>query len=109
MYINIIYKDIMELQVFTISAAVIGLIFGIIGFILGLYAVITVKALERSTHTITYKPIDEEIDKHNQELTSSWATSEEALNKDTKLYREDVEKEMPEFAHTEEEDKIYSF
>ena len=99
----------MELQILIIVAALMGLIFGIMGFILGTMALVTIRAMEKSTHTITYKPIDEEIDRHNQELTSKWATEESVIEKDKKMYREELEKDMPEFAPSEEDEKTYSF
>lgn len=56
-------------------------------------------------------PVDDAIDKENEEFLKAmdkepWATSEESLNKQSNLYKEDLKEVMPEFA-LEEEDKEY--
>ncbi len=80
--------------------------------ILSIYAIkysmkshIAVLAMEKSTHTVQYMPIDPAIDKENQE----WVTKQEALDKDQKMFRDEIKDEMPEFASDDEDRKIYSF
>lgn len=64
--------------------------------------------MEKSTHTVQMVPVDEEIDKANQEFMKKWASSEEAIAKQNKLYKEDVEEAMPEFALDDEDKEIFS-
>ena len=71
-------------------------------------SVILLIAREKSTHTVHMVPIDEEIERANKEYLKKWSTSEEAINKQNKLFQEDVEKEMPEFALDEEDKEIFS-
>lgn len=84
------------------------LIFGVLGFLFSSIALIKIIAMEKSTHTVQMVPIDEEVDKANQEFMKQWATSEEAIAKQNKLYKEDVEEAMPEFALEDEDKEIFS-
>lgn len=88
--------------------SILGLIFGLLGTILGLVALIKVIAAEKSTHTMTYMPVDEEIERANEEVMKNWATKESAIAKDQELFREDLETEMPDFFPDEEEKEIIS-
>jgi hypothetical protein len=63
------------------------------------------ESLRQSTHTVTYTPIDKEIDKANQE----WATKESSLNQQQKLFTEDIEDQMPEFASDDDDREVFSF
>lgn len=71
----------------------------------GIRAYIEVSALKQSTHTITYAPVDKEIDEANK----LWATQQEQLKTQMKVYQEDIEEEMPEFALDDEDRKVFSF
>lgn len=84
------------------------LIFAVLGFIFASVALIKIIAMEKSTHTVQMVPVDEEIDKANQEFMKKWASSEEAIAKQNKLYKEDVEEAMPEFALDDEDKEIFS-
>lgn len=84
------------------------LIFAVLGFIFASVALIKIIAMEKSTHTVQMVPMDEEIDKANQEFMKKWASSEEAIAKQNKLYKEDVEEAMPEFALDDEDKEIFS-
>ena len=84
------------------------LIFGVLGFLFSSIALIKIIAMEKSTHTVQMVPIDEEVDKANQEFMKQWATSEEAIAKQNKLYKEDVEEAMPEFALEDKDKEIFS-
>lgn len=94
---------------FLVFSCLFSLIFGLIGTIIGLIAIIKVVAMEKSTHTVTFKPMDEEIDKENNEFLKNWATKESRIAKDHEMYKEDLETEMPDFFPTEEDTKKYSF
>jgi hypothetical protein len=55
-------------------------------------------------------PIDEEIDKANNEfLKENWATKESRIAEDHKEFKEDLEIEMPEFFPNDDDQKIHSF
>ena len=54
--------------------------------------------MEKSTHQVTYMPIDEQIDKENQDFMKQWATDDDSLQTQQKVFKEDLEDLMPEFA-----------
>lgn len=68
-----------------------------------------VQALEKSTHTFQYVPIDEEVAKANDKTVEQWATSPESIAQQEKLFKEDRDELMPEFAPDEEDKKLYTF
>jgi len=99
-----------EFSIIILSASIIGLTIACVSIILASYAAIKVVAMEKSTHTIQY--VDPTIDKENEEFMKSatdWATSDEALEKQEELYREDLEDEMPFFAPTDSDKEKISF
>ena len=79
------------------------------GFVLSSIALIKMIGMEKSTHNITYMPVDPEIDKLNEEFSKEWATKDESLKAQQKAFKEDLEETMPEFLPDEEEMKIHSF
>jgi hypothetical protein len=100
----------MELcYIFSFIALLFSLL-GLFGFVLGVMSYIKVEAFKNSTHQIQYVPIDAEIDKYNEKVLSHkdlWGTSEESITIQEKLYKEDLERTMPE--HVELDKEIYSF
>lgn len=107
-----------EILIYLMVSSILSLIFSVLALIIGSYAAIVCVGSLKATHTVTYMPIDEEIDKankafmENQDLTSNeelWATSDEELAKQDKLYREDLEDIMPEFVPSDKDKKKYSF
>jgi len=98
-----------EMYIFLTVASILGLLFGVIGTIIGVSAMIRTIAAEKSTHNVTYMPIDEEIDKSNKEFVDNWATDQTTLVKQQELFKEDLEEEMPDFFPTEEDNKVTSF
>lgn len=109
----------LELYIFLVSTSIICLLFCTIAFIMSVYTSIKIIALEKSTHSITYMPVDEAIDKQNQEFTKKkaeepsgideWALSEDQIKKRHKEFTEELKKDMPEFVEGKEERKIYRF
>ena len=92
---------------------VLGLLigFGIISILALLLSVINLImfiAKEKATHTVQLVPVDEEVDRANQEYMKKWATSEEAIKKENKLYQEEVQDEMPQFALDDDDKEIFS-
>ena len=84
--------------------AAFSLIFGLSGFLMGLIAIIEVKAMQKSTHSVQYMPLNmEDVRDEN------WGTSEESLEKQRNLFKEDLEDNMPEFALDEDDRQRYSF
>lgn len=92
------------IMAFSLSA----LCFSCIALCVAVSSHIKILAMEKSTHSIQYVPVDPDIDKANEEYTKQWATSEEALKKDRKLYKEELEDEMPEFSLTDDDKEIFS-
>jgi hypothetical protein len=93
----------MELGIIIASA-----ILSTIAVIFSMVSVIMLIAREKATHTVQMVPVDEEIERANEEYLKKWATSEEAINKQNKLHQEDIERDMPEFALDDEDKEIFS-
>jgi len=108
--------DYTLLMVFSMVMVIISGMFGIFGFSMGLKALIEVKALQNSTHQIQYVPVDDQIDKENerylkevQDKKNDWATSSDSLETQQKMYKEDIEEELPEFALDDDDKEIFSY
>lgn len=91
-----------------IGGVISALFLGFLALAIGIYAMIKIIAVESSTHTVQMVPVDEEIDRANQEFVKNWATSEEAIKKENKAYQEELEEVMPEFALDDEDKKTFS-
>ena len=96
-----------ELYIFLVTSSIIGLTFAIFSAILASYAAIKVVAMEKSTHQVQY--IDPEIDRLNKEFMDEWATSDETIKKQDKLFAEDLEDQMPEFSPSDDDKEVFSF
>lgn len=79
-----------------------------LALLLSCTAIILIMAKEKSTHTIQMVPVDEEIERANEEFLQKWATSEDAVNKQNKMFQEDLKDKMPEFSLDEEDKEIFS-
>lgn len=102
-----------EIVVLSIISG-LALIMGVLGLGLGIYSFVCVKAMEKATHTVTYMPVDPEIDKANEEFLKdkkedNWATSESEITRQNKLWAKDLEEEFPEFAPNDDDKKRISF
>jgi len=71
-------------------------------------ALIMIIARDKATHTVQMVPVDEEIERANEEFLKQWSTSSEAINKQNKLNREETEDLMPEFALDDDDLEIHS-
>jgi hypothetical protein len=98
-----------EFYIFLCISSILGLLFSLISTIIGSIALIKVLAAERSTHTIQYAPVDEEIDRANKEFMDNWATKDSVFAKEREKYKEDLENEMPDFYESDEDKEIHSF
>lgn len=119
----------MVLTDFYVLVGIVGLCvlsttLSITAFIMGVIAFIELKSFNKSTHNVQYMPIDlsnplQKEDLANlskigqdpfldEESENSWATSEKSINKQNKMYREELEEKMPEFLSNTDE-KPYSF
>ena len=85
----------------------LSILLGLSGFVMGLSAIINVKALQKSTHAVQYVPIGEQ--EENDESVENWQTTEESLAKQQKMFKDDLEEQMPEFALDDEDRKKFSF
>ena len=97
------------LLIFLISGVIISLIFAVISLTIALYASIRIIAVEKSTHTVTYQPINEEVDKENRDFIDKWATTEGRIAKDQEDFSEQLEADMPDFFPNDDDRKIHSF
>ena len=90
------------------GAVIASLFLGVISLLLAVVALIKIIAAEKATHTVQMVPVDEEIDRANQDFINNWATSEEAIKRERKLYQEELEEDMPEFALNDEDKETFS-
>jgi hypothetical protein len=95
-----------DLATIVLSFSIIGLTIACISCIVGCLALCKIIGLEKSTHQVQFVPIDEEINKANEEFR---ATPSSVLAEEQKLYNQQLEDEMPEFALSEEDKKTFSF
>lgn len=105
--------DIIEYRDFLLIGCVIfsflSLTLSGISVILGSYAAIKVGAIEKSTHSVTYMPIDPEVDKANKEYVEKWATGEEVIDQQNKQFAKDLEETMPDFFPNDDDKKKFVF
>ena len=105
----------LDITMIAIICGVVGTIFGTLGMILSIMALIKCYAAEKSTHSLQYVPIDKEIDKANEEFLAktekenTWATTPQSLEEQQKLFTEDLEEQMPEFLPDDKDKELYSF
>lgn len=104
----------LTLPVISTILALSGLLIACVALLIGCLAYIKSQAIEATTHSIQYMPLDPAVDLHNESLLKatkeeSWATSEDTLRKQHKMYAEEVEDSMPDFALSDEDKEIISF
>jgi len=99
----------LDYQILLTICSLLSIAFSLISIITSIYAAVKVTAMEKSTHQVTYMPIDEQIDKENQDFMKKWATDDESLQTQQKVFKEDLEDLMPEFAPEDDDKKIHSF
>lgn len=98
----------------SVILALSGLIIGTVGLVIGTLGFIQAKANSQSTHSVQLMPVDSAVDQFNEEYLKSikdndWASSPAELDKQNRLYSEQLEETMPEFSPTEEDREIVSF
>jgi hypothetical protein len=98
----------MTLQEISLILSIVSIILVPLSLLVGIVALIKIMALEKSTHSIQYVPVDEEIDKANEEYMKQWATDDAAIAKEQKLYQEELADEMPEFALNDNDKEVFS-
>ena len=91
-----------------LGLVIASLIIGSLALLLSSVSIILMVAKEKSTHTVQMIPVDAEIDRANEEYLSKWATSEEAIKEDQKLYNEEIASEMEEFSLTDDDKEVFS-
>lgn len=79
-----------------------------IALIFSIVNTVMILAREKATHTVQMVPVDEEIDRANKEYLEKWATSEKAIKKENKLYKEEIDTDMPEFSISDEDKEVFS-
>lgn len=98
----------MNIQQLNLVLAIVSIILIPICLGISLLALLKIMTMEKSTHSIQYVPVDEEIEKANEAYMNKWATDDKSINKEMKAYREEIETEMPEFALDDEDKEIFS-
>ena len=71
-------------------------------------AMVMMIARDKATHTVQLVPVDEEINRANEEYMNKWSTSDDAINDQNKRHQEHTEEEMPEFTLDDEDKEIFS-
>lgn len=99
----------MQTEIIILTATIVSSVFSLFSLGLAVAALIKTIAAEKSTHSLQYVPIDPQVDQANKEYLEGWATSEDALEKQRKAFREELKEDMPELYPDEEDKKIYSF
>lgn len=100
----------MTLEVVLIIISSLSFIFSFITVGFSIKAIIEVKALQKSTHSLEYVPVDPNIDRENEDFLrkDKWASSDKAINDQNEMFKEDLEEKLPEFVVPEEEKEIFS-
>ena len=91
-----------------LGLVIASLVVASLALLLAVVAIIMIVAREKATHTVQMVPVDEEIERANEEFLKQWATSDEVISKQNKMHREEVEEQMPEFALDDEDKEIFS-
>lgn len=95
--------------------SIISLIFTSFSAILASYAAVKVVAMEKSTHSLQYMPVDPQLDKENQafmeqmSVDDNWATSDDSIRKQQEIFKKDMEENLEYFYPEEEDKKTFSF
>ena len=71
-------------------------------------AMIMMVAREKATHTVQLVPVDEEVERANEEYMKQWSTSTDAIFRQNKMHQDNTEENMPEFALDDEDKEIFS-
>ena len=93
-----------------LGIAIAALIIGALALLFSLTSLVMIMARDKATHTVQMMPMDEEIDRANEEYLTKqkWATSDEAIKKQQKMYNEEVEESMPEFSMDDDDKEVFS-
>lgn len=91
-----------------LGMSIAALIIGSLALLFSLITLVMIRARDLATHTVQMMPVDEEIDRANEEYLKKWATSDEAIKKQQKLYNEEIEDEMPEFSLSDDDKETFS-
>ena len=104
------------LYIILSTCTFISLTVALISCIFAIKAYSDVNGLKNSTHNVTYMPIDPKVDRENEDYLKEklqgeeWATSDEALAAQHKVFKEDMEESEFDFFLPDDEDKkIHSF
>lgn len=79
-----------------------------LALLLSAISMIMIIARDKATHTVQMVPVDEEIERANEEFLKQWRTSDDAINKQNAMNREETEELMPEFALDDDDLEIHS-
>ncbi|MCK9370518.1 hypothetical protein M0R04_11460 [Candidatus Dojkabacteria bacterium] len=91
-----------NLLIITLVLSIVSTLCSIGALILGSLSLIKCIATEKATHSVHFTPVDDAY-------KEAWGTSESTINKQAKLYKEEIDKDMPVFAESEDDIKPYSF
>lgn len=84
------------------------LILATISLLMSIITIVMIMARDRATHTVQLMPVDEEIDRANEEYMKEWASSDEGIKKQNDLHKEEIEASMPEFSLDEDDLEKFS-
>jgi hypothetical protein len=102
----------MTLEVVLIIVSSISLLFSSITVGFSIKALIEVKAMQKSTHSLEYVPVDQDTDRENEAFLAkdkeSWASSDKAITKQNEMFKDDLEEKLPEFVLSDEDKEVFS-
>ena len=95
----------------ALGVAIAALIIAIIGCVFAFIACYKIIGVEKSTHTVQMMPVEDSVKDPFSSGFNNFMEDDLSpkLEKDHKLYREQIEEEMPQFAHSEEDDEVVSW
>jgi hypothetical protein len=95
----------------ALGVAIASFIIAVIGCVFAFIACYKIIGVEKSTHTVQMMPVEDSVKDPFSSGFNNFMddTLSPKLEKDHKLYREQIKEEMPQFAPDEEDEKIISW
>jgi len=91
----------MEIQQLTMATSIASIFISVLALMLSITIAIIMVAREKATHTVQLVPVDEEVQRANDEYSA-------ALKRQNDLHKEETELEFPEFALDDDDKEVWS-
>lgn len=95
----------------VLGIGIAALILSVIALVFGFIACYKIIGMEKSTHNIQYMPVEDAVKNPFEGGFESFLGGDldKKLERDNKLYKEEIEELMPQFAPSDEDKKIISW